>query len=139
MVSLFSRLHHVTQNCANFNDTDWNFLDFTNKHLFYDDDDKEHLPIMVYSGIKPSMEPGFIINTLISLGRFSTECKIILNYTLRGWFRNVKLIGEEDEPEYMQRYLNQVMNCFRQKSACVLSKWPIYGWRFYYPIWRSIG
>ena len=56
MVSLFCHLHHVTQNFANINNnTDQNFLDFANKHLFYDDKDDEHLTIPVYSGIKPSM------------------------------------------------------------------------------------
>ena len=54
MVSLFRHLHNVTQNCANINNTDQIFLDFSKKHLFYDDDDDGHLPIPVYSGIKPS-------------------------------------------------------------------------------------
>ena len=112
MVSLFLHLHHVTQNYANINNTDQNFLDFSNKHLFYDDDNNEHLPIPVYSGIKPSMGPEFILNTLLSLGRFSTVCKIILNDTLRGCFCNVKSIGEEDDPESLQNYSNQVMNIF---------------------------
>ena len=55
MVSLFHHLYHVTQNCANLNNTDQSFLDFANRHLFYDDDDDEHLPIPIYSGIKPSL------------------------------------------------------------------------------------
>ena len=55
MVSFFCHLHHVTQNCANLNNTDQIFLYFANKHLFYDDDDDYHLPIPVYSVIKPSM------------------------------------------------------------------------------------
>ena len=57
MVSLFRHLHHVTQNYANLNNTDQIFLCFANKHIFYDDDDDDHLPIPVYSGIKPSMGP----------------------------------------------------------------------------------
>ena len=57
MFSLFRHLHRVTQNLANINNTDQNFPDFANKHLFYNDDDDEHLPIPVYSGIKTSMEP----------------------------------------------------------------------------------
>ena len=55
MVSLFRHLHHVTQNFANLNNNDQFLPDFTNTHLFYDDDNDEHLPIPVYSGIKPSM------------------------------------------------------------------------------------
>ena len=55
MVSLFHHLHHVTQNCANLNNTNKNFPDFTNKHLFYENGNDEHLTILVYSVIKPSM------------------------------------------------------------------------------------
>ena len=54
MVSSFRHLHHVTQNCVNLNNTEHIFLDFANKHLFYDNDDDEHLSIPVYSGIKTS-------------------------------------------------------------------------------------
>ena len=64
MVSLFCHLHHFIQNCANSNNNDQHFLDFANKRLFYDDKDDEHLPIPLYSGIKLSMGPEFIINTL---------------------------------------------------------------------------
>ena len=73
MVSIFLHLHHVTQNCANLNNTDQHFLNFENKDLFYYDDYNEHLTIPVYSGIKSSIETEFILNTLLSLGRFSTE------------------------------------------------------------------
>ena len=72
MVSLLRHLHHATQNCANLNKTDQNFLDFSNKYLFFDDDNDEHLAIPVYSCIKPYMGTEFILNTLLSLGRFST-------------------------------------------------------------------
>ena len=46
------------------------------------------------------------------MGRFSTERKLLLNETLRGFFCNNKLIGEEYDPESMQNYSNQVMNIF---------------------------
>ena len=57
MVSLFFHLYHVTQSFENLNNTEQIFLDFASKHLFYENDDDEHLPIPVYSGIKPSMGP----------------------------------------------------------------------------------
>ena len=94
MVSLFRHLHNVTQNCANINNTDQNFLDFSNKYLFYDHDNDDHLPIPVYSGIKPSMGTEFILGALLSFGIFSTEIELLLNCTLRGCFRNAKLIGK---------------------------------------------
>ena len=108
MVKLFRHLHNVTQNCSNLNNTDQIFLDFSNKHLFYDDNDDEHLPISVYSGIKISMGSGFILNTLLSLGIFSTERELILNDTLRGFFRNAKLISEEDNSKSLHNYSNHL-------------------------------
>ena len=108
MVSLFHHLHNVTQNCANLNNTDQVFLDFTNKHLFYDDEDDDHLPLPIYLCVKPSIGPKFIFNTLLSLGRLSTKRKIILNDTPRGWFCNTKLIGEENDPKSLKNYWNQV-------------------------------
>ena len=77
MVSLFRHLHNITKNCANLNNTDQNFPDFSNKHLFYDDEDDNNLTIPVYSGIKPSMGPEFILNTLLSLLIFSTDRKLL--------------------------------------------------------------
>ena len=46
------------------------------------------------------------------MGRFSTERGLLLNDTLKGCFCNAKLIGEEDDPESLQNYSNQVMNIF---------------------------
>ena len=46
------------------------------------------------------------------MGRFSTECELILNDTLRFFFINEKLTREEDDPKYFQNYSNQVMNIF---------------------------
>ena len=46
------------------------------------------------------------------MGIFSTERELLLNGTLRGCFRNAKFIGEEDDPESLQNYSNQVMNIF---------------------------
>ena len=77
MISLFCHLHHVTKKFSNLNNTNQNFLDFSNKHIFYDDDENQLLPIRMYSGIKPSMGTEFILNTLLFLGRFSTESKLL--------------------------------------------------------------
>ena len=112
MVPLFRHLHHVTQNCANLNNTDQMFPYFANKHLFYDNYNNEYLSIMVYSCIKNSMEREFILSALLSLGVFSTEHELLLNDTLRVCFFNVKFIGEEDDPNSLQNYLNQVVNIF---------------------------
>ena len=87
-------------------------LDIANTHLFYNYDDYEHLPIPVYSDIKPSMGPKFILDTFLSLSIFSTDRELLLNNTQRGCFCNVKLIGEEDDPNSLHNYFNQVINIF---------------------------
>ena len=43
---------------------------------------------------------------------FSTDRKLLLNDTLRGFFCNAKLISEEGDPEYLQNYSNEVMKMF---------------------------
>ena len=108
----------VFETCANINNIDQIFPDFANKHVFNYDDDDENLTIKVYSVIKPSMGPEFILNQLLSLGRFFAERKLLLNDTLRGFSRNSSLIAEEDDPKYLQNYSNQVMNIFPKSSLC---------------------
>ena len=46
------------------------------------------------------------------MGIYSTERNLFLNDTIRGCFLNSKFIGEEDDPESLQRYLNQFVNVF---------------------------
>ena len=60
----------------------------------YDDEDDEHLTIPLYSDIELSMGIEFILNTLLSLGRISTEHKLLLNDTIKDCFRNAKWFGE---------------------------------------------
>ena len=84
MISFFRHLHHVTQNCASINNIDQIFPNFSKKHLFYNYDNDEHLPIPLHSGIKPSRGEEFIINILLFLGIFSTARKVVFNDTLRG-------------------------------------------------------
>ena len=68
------------------------------------------------------MGPEFILNTLLSLGTFSTERKLLLNDTVRGIFNNSKLIGEEDDPKSLQSSLNQVMNIFVNNHLVLFPK-----------------
>ena len=64
------------------------------------------------------MRPEFILNTLLSLERFSTERIILLDDTLSDCFFNTKLIGEEDDPDFLQNYSNQVINILSIISLC---------------------
>ena len=113
MVVLFRKLNEVVTNVIDLddlNDSDRIFLSFAEKHLLYNDDsDEDHLPIPVYSSIKPSMAPEFILSTLLSLGRFSTERELLLHDKLSKCFRHAKLIGMEEDEESLKQYSNQVM------------------------------
>ena len=122
MVSLFRYLHHVTNNCANINNTDQIFHDFANKHLLFDDVNYEHLPIPVYLCIKPSVWTEFILNILSSLGRFSKERDLLFNETVRCWFCNAKLIWEEYDTESLKNSSDQVMNIFVNNQLVLFRK-----------------
>eukprot|EP00957_Ditylum_brightwellii_P173229 13187184-Ditylum_brightwellii.AAC.1 len=71
MDTLFGKLQEVTTNNDHLNEGDQSLLEFAEKHLFFDDIDEDQLPIPIYSSIKPSMGPEFILSMLLSLGRFS--------------------------------------------------------------------
>ena len=73
MVNLFKRIDNVlSQEEANLSEDDLAFLHQAKKHLLCDNDDG-HLPIPVYSYIKPTMGASFILHVLLSMGRFTTE------------------------------------------------------------------
>ena len=57
----------------------WNHIQ---RNMLYDDDSR-HIPIPVYSYIKPTMGPRFIHHIMLSLGEFHTEVDLILHRKLR--------------------------------------------------------
>ena len=56
------------------------------------------------------MGPEFVLCTLLSLGRFSTERELLLQNTLRDCFRHAKLVGDKNDEDSLELYSNQVMN-----------------------------
>ena len=52
-------------------------------HLVYDDLLEQHLPIPVYSYIRPDMGTKFLLHILLSLGRFITEIDLIQHELFR--------------------------------------------------------
>ena len=79
-------------------DEDNQHWQFIRQNMLYDDD-KKHIPIPVYSYIKPTMGPRFIHHIMLSLGEFDTEVDLILHRTLRESLRYCKLIGPLDDDE----------------------------------------
>ena len=66
----------------------------------------------VYSHIKPTMAPEFILHFLLSMGRFHAEREVLLQPSLRDSFRNAKLISPETDDESLTSCSNGLMNKF---------------------------
>ena len=56
------------------------YFHFLKKHLIYKDDEA-HLPIPVYSYIKPNMSTRLILHILLSMGEFDTEYDLRLHHS----------------------------------------------------------
>ena len=61
-------------------------LDFAEKSLLFDDGCK-HLIIPLFSYVKPTLGPRFILHLLLSLGHFETELDLLLKPSLRDSLR----------------------------------------------------
>ena len=49
------------------------------KKIFLIDDGNKNLPIPVYSYVKPTMGPRFLLHIMLSMGEFETEIDLILH------------------------------------------------------------
>ena len=85
-------------------------------HLVYDDLLEQHLPIPVYSYIRPDMGTQFLLHILLSLGRFITEIDLIQHESFRESFRYAKFIGIEDDDNSLQQYSNDVFVKFIEEQ-----------------------
>ena len=85
---------------------------------FWIDEDTNniHLPIPVFSYIKPTMGTQFLLHLLLSMGHFSTEIDLTLHENLRESFRYAKLIGPDDDEESLQTYSNNLLKRFIEEQ-----------------------
>ena len=98
MIYIFRNINHVVQSDSSlFTNEELSFLEHAESNLIFVDSDNAHLPIPVYSYLKPSMSVQFLHNILLSMGRFSTEIKLELHDTIRDFFRHANLIGPDDD------------------------------------------
>jgi len=102
---------------------------FIQDNMLYDDDDR-HIPIPVFSYVKPTLGPRFILHILLSLGEFETEIDLILHENLRESFRYAKLIGLENDEASLKEYSSHLLKryieeqlIFFPNSIKVLSQW----------------
>ena len=57
-----------------------------------------------------------ILHILISLGRYKTEIDLLQHVSLREPFRYAKLIGPENDDEYLQNYSDRVFVLFNEEQ-----------------------
>ena len=110
---------------------DQRLLCFVNKFLLFENEDR-HLPIPVYSYIKPTMGTRFILHILLSMGHFETELDLLLHKNLRDALRYAKLIGDSNDENDLQIYSNALSKKFIEEQLVyfpngskVISNWVI--------------
>ena len=72
-------------------------------------DHESHLPIPVYSYIKPHMGTRFILHIMLSLGEFDTEYDLNLHRSLRESLRYCKLIGPSSCRLDLEKYSDSLL------------------------------
>ena len=114
MLNLFRNIDVMSKIECDFEDgsIEYNFWHHVHENLLFDDDDKDHLPITVFSYIAPTMNTSFLLHVLLSMGRFETEVDIFLHPTMKDCFRYCGLIGDSDDEESLQEYVNDLTKKF---------------------------
>ena len=83
-------------------------LQFMNKNLIHSDRER-HLPIPVFSYIKPHMGTRFILHIMLSMGNFDTEYDLNLQRSLRESLRYANLIGPSNDPATLEKYSDELL------------------------------
>ena len=93
-------------------DTDrYDKLCFIRDNMIYDDHLK-HLPVPVYSYVKPTMGAKFLLHIMLSLGEFETEVDLLLHTSIRESLRYAKLIGPLDDLDSLKGYSNLLLKTY---------------------------
>ena len=82
-----------------------------NELIYYDESgqDKDKLPVPVYTYMRPYMGHQFILHILLSLGKFYTELDIKTHRTLHNALCYAKIIGTYDEEESLKYYSRSLL------------------------------
>ena len=117
LMDLFRRINELVMNtnCANLNENHEGldeqnllFQHHVYENLLFADDDKNHLPIPVFSYITPTMRASFLLYIMLSMGHFETEVDILIHENLRECLRYCKLIGENKNEESLKLYADNL-------------------------------
>ena len=110
MLSMIRNIHRVfTVDFCTLNDDDQDFFYFANNELIHRDESQKHLPVPVFSYVKPFNPIQFINHILLSMGNYFTEIDLMMHTSMRECFRNAGLIGNSENPEELQRYSNELL------------------------------
>ena len=112
MIEMFRKINAVVHEGIDVNDK---FRDFIYTELVYDDNDKEHLPIPVFSYIAPTMKASFLLHVMLSEGQFETEVDLLMHPRVKECLRYCKLIGPNNDEALLKRYANE-LTCQMLKS-----------------------
>ena len=108
MALLIRRITSLVENEVDYDEEE---VAFVNKHLLIDDE-KPHLPVPVFSYVRPTMGHKFILHVLLSLGHFETELDLLSQPTLRQSLRYARLIGDSDDELQLQQYSDSLLKNF---------------------------
>jgi len=111
----FFQSHNSISGDHNYDDC---FFTFAKEHLVFEESINTHLPIPVYSFIKPTMATQFIHHILLSMGQFETEIDLIMQPSIKDALRYAKLIGASDNEEELESYSNKLLYTFITKQLC---------------------
>ena len=109
VIYIFRSINHVVQSDSSvFTNEELSFLEHAESNLIFIDPDNSHLPIPVYSYLKPSMGVQFLHHILLSMGILSTGIELKLHGTIRDCFRYAKLIGPDDDITSLENYSYEI-------------------------------
>ena len=86
------------------------FRKFVLEEIIHINRNEDHLPISVYSYLKPTLGVQFIHHVMLSLGRFATEIDLTMQPTIRESLRYAKLIGPSNDKDELEKYSNQLLH-----------------------------
>ena len=110
-------LDNLVNSNAMISDDERKEMKWYSNNLLIEDKEK-HLPIPVYSCIKPTMGFKFILHLLLSMGHFCTEPDLLRHRTLRESFKHAKLIGDSNEEEDLKQYSDNILKEYFIKQLC---------------------
>ena len=92
--------------------------DFAYQQLIHVENRKSHLPIPVFSFMRPTNGIQFLNHILLSMGEFSTEIELMTHQSIRDCFRYAKMIGDGEGEVDLQVYSNELLVKYIKEQLC---------------------